>query len=100
MQTQRACQCELRRYRPRGHYTNVSCERSTIHILDIPVDGDVETEKFNECLVIAKAKKGSQVGGVILVEVDRRNLALAENVAVDTTSNVRQFGDPVKRNSI
>ena len=59
------------------------------------MDRQVETHEFDESLVITKAKESRQVVRIILLEVDRRELAIAENVAVNATSNVRELGDPV-----
>lgn len=60
------------------------------------MDGDIETEKLDKAGIVTKAKQRRQVVGVILVGINGRELALSEDVAVDTTSNVGQFCDPVR----
>ena len=61
----------------------------------VRVDGDVETHELNEGLVVTEAEEGGQVGGVVLVEVNGGDLALAKDIAVDATGNVRELGDPI-----
>jgi hypothetical protein len=65
--------------------------------LVVGVDGDVETEELNEGWVLAEAEESSQVGRVVLVEVDGGELALAVDIAVDTTGNVRELGNPSEK---
>jgi hypothetical protein len=57
------------------------------------VDGDVETEKFDKGLVVTEAEKGCEVGGVVLVAVDGRELSVTENVAVYAACNVGELGN-------
>ena len=57
------------------------------------MDGDVETHELNERLVVAEAKEGREVVRVVLVGVDRGELALPVNVAVDATSDVGKLGN-------
>ena len=60
----------------------------------VTVDGDVETEKLNECWLIGEAKERCKVIGVVPVRVDYRQLARTKYVAVDTSSDVWQLSDP------
>lgn len=63
--------------------------------LVVGVDGQVQTHQLNEVLVAAEAKLVGQVEGVILVLLDRGDLAIFEDVAVDAGSNGGQLGDEV-----
>ena len=58
------------------------------------MNSDVETEELNKGRVLAKAEESGQVGRVVLVEVDGRELALTEDVSVNSAGNVGEFGDP------
>lgn len=60
------------------------------------MNSDIETEKFNKGGIVTETKEGRQVVRVILGSVYGREFSLAENVTVDTTSNVREFGNPVE----
>ena len=63
--------------------------------LVVGVDGQVETHQLNEVLVSTEAKLVGQVEGVILVLLDGGDLAILEDVAVDTGSNGGQLGNEV-----
>ena len=65
-----------------------------VSTLVVGVDSDVETEELNEGRVFAEAEESGQVGGVVLIEVDGGELALAVDIAVDTTGDVRELGNP------
>lgn len=58
------------------------------------MDGDVETHELDEGLVVTEAEESRQVPGVVLVGVDGGELALAVDVAEDTTGDVGELGDP------
>lgn len=58
------------------------------------MDGEVEAHKVNESCILAEAKEVGQVVGVVLGSIDSRELALAVEVVVDSTSDVRKFSDP------
>jgi hypothetical protein len=60
------------------------------------VDGDVESEKLNKTFVVTEAEEGREVVGVIFRRIDGWEFALAEDIAVDTTGNVGQFGNPAR----
>lgn len=57
------------------------------------MDGDVETEKFDKGLVVTEAEEGCEVGGVVLVAVDGRELSVTEYVAVYAACNVGELGN-------
>lgn len=59
-----------------------------------PVDGDVKTEEFDKVALFSKAKDVGQIPRIILGGVDGRDLALTVDVAVDTTGNVGELGNP------
>jgi hypothetical protein len=61
--------------------------------LVVGVDGEVEAEELNEVLVVAESKLVGEVEGVILVLLDRSNLAALEDVLVDAGSDGRELGD-------
>jgi len=58
------------------------------------VDGDIQAHEVNEGLVIAKAKQRGKIVGVIFGRVDGRELSLTKDVAVDSSRNIGEFGDP------
>ena len=45
--------------------------------------GNIKSEKFNKGGIVSKAEKSSQVVGVIFTRVDRRELSLTKNIAVN-----------------
>ena len=57
------------------------------------MDGDVEAHELDKGGVLAKAEEGGEVVGVVLLEVDRRELTLAVDVAVDAAGDVGQLCD-------
>jgi hypothetical protein len=63
--------------------------------LVVGVDGQVQTHELNEVLVATEAKLVGQVEGVILVLLDRGDLAIFEDVAVDASGDGGQLGDEV-----
>lgn len=58
------------------------------------MDSQVQAHKFDETLLVTKAKKGGQVIRVILLKVNGGKLAIREDIAVDATSNIGQFSNP------
>lgn len=62
------------------------------------MDGDVKTEELDKVALFSKAKNVCQVPGVILGSVDGGNLALTVDVAVNTTGNVGELGNPMRKN--
>lgn len=58
------------------------------------MNGNVESKQLNKRLVVSETKERRKIPGVILVSVDSRKFALAVDIAIDTTSNVREFGNP------
>ena len=68
-----------------------------IATLVVGVDGQVETHQLNEVIVVAEAKLVGQVEGVVLVLLDRSDLAILENIAVDLRSNGGQLGNEIHR---
>lgn len=65
--------------------------------LVVRVDGQVQAHQLDEVLVVAKAELVGKVEGVVLVLLDRRHLAVLEDIAVDTGRNGGQLGDEVHR---
>jgi len=63
----------------------------------VRVDGDVQSHELNELLVVAETEKGGQVGGVVLVLVDLRELSVAVDVSEDSAGNVGKLGNEVHR---
>lgn len=63
----------------------------------VRVDGDVQSHELNELLVVAETEKGGQVGGVVLVLVDLRELSVAVDVSEDSAGNVGELGNEVHR---
>jgi hypothetical protein len=63
----------------------------------LPVYRNVEPEKFDEGGVIPKAKKGGQVLGVVLGWVNGGEFAFSEDVAVDATGDIWEFGNATRQ---
>lgn len=63
--------------------------------LVVGVDGQVQTEQLNEVGVVAKAQLVGKVERVVLVLLDRGDLASLEDVLVDASGNCGQLGDQV-----
>lgn len=61
------------------------------------MDSQVKTHKLDKALVVTKAEEGRQVVRVVFLKINSRELAIAENVAVDATSNVWELGNPVRK---
>jgi hypothetical protein len=80
-----------------GRANKLASMCGNVATLVITVDGDVETEELGECLVVTEAKKSRQIGRVVLVGIDGRKLAFAEDITVNSTGNVGQFGNEVHR---
>jgi CTP-dependent riboflavin kinase len=59
------------------------------------VDGDIEPHELNKFLVVSKAKKGCQVGRVVLVKIQSRQLVTTIHISEDASGNVRELGDQV-----
>ena len=53
------------------------------------MDGDVESEQLNKTFVVTEPEEGRQVVRIILCDIDGWEFTLAEDIAVDTTCNVR-----------
>ena len=66
-----------------------------IPTLVIGVDGEVQAHQLNEVLVVGEAELVGQVVGVVLVLLDRSNLAVLENIAVDLGGDGWQLGNKV-----
>ena len=58
------------------------------------MDGDIQAHEVNEGLVIAKAKQGGKIVGVIFSGVDSGELSLAKDVAVNSSCNIWELSDP------
>lgn len=58
------------------------------------MNGNVESKQLNKRLVVSETKECRKIPGIVLVSVDSREFALAVDIAIDTTSNVREFGNP------
>jgi hypothetical protein len=63
--------------------------------LVVSVDGEVQTHKLNEVLVLGEAELVGQVERVVLVLLDRRNLAVLVDVAVDLSGNGGKLGNEI-----
>lgn len=70
----------------------VSTDVST---LVVGVDSEVQAHQLNEVLVVSKAELVGQVVGVVLVLLDRSNLAVLENVTVNLSSDGGQLSNEV-----
>lgn len=58
-----------------------------------PVDSDVEAEELNKGMIITETKESREIVRVILGGVDGRELALTEDVTIDTASDVGKLGN-------
>lgn len=61
----------------------------------IRVDGKVETHQFNKVLVLFETQKLGEVVRVILISLDLSELTILVDVAVNTSSNLRELGNQV-----
>jgi len=68
-----------------------------VSTLVVSVDGQVQTHQLNEVVVVAVAELVGQVERVVLVLLDRGDLAVLEDVAVDLGRNGGQLGNEVHR---
>lgn len=59
------------------------------------MNGDVESEKFDESGVLAETEEIGKIPGVVLGCIDGRKLATAINIAVNATGNIGKLGDEV-----
>lgn len=57
------------------------------------MNSDIKTEEFDETLAIGKAEEIREVPRVIFRGVDGRKFTFAKDIPVNTTSDVRKFGD-------
>ena len=60
------------------------------------MNGNVKTEKLHKGLVFAKAKKVGKIVRIIFVRVDSGELAVTENIAIDSSGDVGKLGDTEK----
>lgn len=58
------------------------------------MNGDIQAHEVNKGLVIAKAKQGGEIVGVIFGGVDCREFSLTKDVAVNSSRNIGELGDP------
>ena len=63
------------------------------------MDSDVQAHEINEGLVITKAKQRGKIVGVIFSRVDCGKLSLTKDVAVNSSRNVGELGDPRRSSS-
>ena len=78
-----------------GATNKVGGVSADVTTLVVGVDGQVQTHQLNEVAVAAEAKLVGQVEGVVLVLLDRSNLAVLEDVTVDLGGDGGQLGDEV-----
>ena len=78
-----------------GATNKVGSVSADVTTLVVGVDGQVQTHQLNEVAVAAEAKLVGQVEGVVLVLLDRSNLAVLEDITVDLGSDGGQLGDEV-----
>ena len=78
-----------------GATNKVGSVSADVTTLVVGVDGQVQTHQLNEVAVAAEAKLVGQVEGVVLVLLDRSNLAVLEDVTVDLGGDGGQLGDEV-----
>ena len=68
--------------------------RRDVAALVVRVDGDVEAHELDEVGLVGEAEQVGEVVGVVLVGLDRGELAAAVDVTVDAASNGRELGNP------
>jgi len=61
------------------------------------VNRDVKAEKLNKAFTVSKPKEVCKIPGIILGGINGRELALAENIAVDATSNIGELGNTMMK---
>ena len=63
----------------------------------VGVDGNVKAEELNESLLVPEAQEIGEVVRIILGVVNGRELSRAEDIAVDSSSNVGKLGNTKNR---
>lgn len=59
----------------------------------VPMDGDVESQKLGESLVITETEECGQIVRVVLRRIDGREFALAKDIPVYAAGYVGKFGN-------
>lgn len=83
--------------RAQGRADEVGGVGRDVAALVVGVDGEVETHQLNEVLVAAEAELVGEVEAVVLVLLDGRDLAAAEDVLVDAGGDGGELGNEVHR---
>lgn len=81
--------------RAQSRADQVSGVSADVAALVVGVDGEVQAHELNKVLVAAVAELVGQVEAVILVLLDRSNLAILEDIAVDLGGNGGELSDEV-----
>ena len=58
------------------------------------MNGDIQAHEVNKGLVIAKSKQRGEIVGIIFSRVDCGEFSLTKDVAVNSTRNIGELGDP------
>lgn len=61
--------------------------------LMVSVDSEVESHELNKVFVLAKAELIGEVVSVVLVLLHRRDLAVLEDITVDSCGDCGKLGD-------
>jgi hypothetical protein len=64
-----------------------------------PVNSDIQAHKFNEGLVITKAKERGKIVGIIFGWINGREFSFTKDIAVDSSRDVGEFRDPRRSSS-
>ena len=73
----------------------VSGVGTDVAALVVSVDGEVQAHQLNKVLVLGETELVGQVEGIVLVLLDRSNLAVLVDVAVDLGGNCGKLSDEV-----
>lgn len=83
--------------RAQGRADEVGGVGRDVATLVVSVDGEVETHQLDEVLVLAEAELVGEVEAVVLVLLDGRDLAAAEDVLVDAGRDGGELSNEVHR---
>ena len=77
---------------------HVSLRKGThrdVTALVIRVNGDVQSHQLDKLLIVTVSEQGREVGRVILVLVNGRELAISKDISEDPSGDTREFGNEV-----
>lgn len=80
-------------WRTEGTSDQVSSVGADIAALVVGVDSEVESHEFNKVFVLAEAEQIGEVVSVVLILLHCRDLAVLEDITIDSCSDGGKFGN-------